>query len=433
MGIHALCLCGGVDVLRLDAAHRHVKEAETDPLLHAWAACHFYTNVLKENAPGRDKLLLLRKMTVAELHKRKIAVRVESSENLQLQELRQLLAKTDKKDEALLQQRRRELGEALLKAKKLYVIMDKDVGRDEPYLGTDGRMEVFCTEQTSGRFAEHINGRHMANVGVKPLEGEEISAFFRQQQTRALRFFRLDNGPEYAELELDAILPEMDGSLIFRDGAGLRMMLQREIQYLTRFNRIPQEHREKEYVNNLVSMAYTMRYNGYRHMGRGLLYVLCGEAGRQDDRTMYTPKAMARAKEMLEERKLPETALCEPGTTGTALHEGDLPMITAMRHGMDGRNQAYVMAFTDYRLADQMRSRVGGEKGSSGILAVVWDELMGQALQTDGVVIDAGGLSYEIPKSEFASLLKARESNGGFLFNINVTDNDDQPQDAPAD
>ena len=175
---------------------------------------------------------------------------------------------------------------------------------------------------------------------------------------------------------------------------------------------------------SLAEMELTMRYNAYREMYRGILYALVSEADNESDLDHYTVAAHERAKARLKDKKLSDAgytavSLIHKPHQGGTLYTSPLRLFYVNKPGQVGNiDNGMVCAFTSYEAAEHGKALFQSYHKPCTIVALTAQELMGQALQCAGVLIDMGGTEYQIPKQEFGLWKTYGELDAPIIVNL---------------
>lgn len=304
----------------------------------------------------------------------------------------------------------KELGERLLEAPKLWVLCCDFPGPMKPvYMGTDGRMEIFTDPHLVHGGQKALLERLNLKTAVRTLNGpEEIRGFFRECAHNGFQVFRLDNGgKDSCELWLKDFFPYREKELIDEKNCSLRYMFHRAKLYS--WLRSCQKDPNSNDSMAIAEMMLTMQLNGYRELGNALIYAL-GNA-MPEDRVYGT----AAAREKLGQW-LPDSG-CEAcvDLDGPAYQE-KLQLGFVNRPGEQGDiEKGSVCIFTDLAQAKAARELFLQSNMDFSVIVITFEELMAQAVQCAGIVVDMQALSFEIPKAEYGKLRELQQLGGAPL------------------
>ena len=168
--------------------------------------------------------------------------------------------------------------------------------------------------------------------------------------------------------------------------------------------------------HGLMEMMLTMRYNAYRSFGNGLCYVLA-TTPYQAGTTFYTEKALAKAKEMLVEENLPESALIADGDNSFAVYNSSVNLRVAQKPGQT-MEESLVCAFTGRREAEMVRTNFLQHGVDDSVLVITYDELYSHAMQCAGILIDMSTYGLELLKKDFQDVANWRVVPSGIIVNL---------------
>ena len=290
---------------------------------------------------------------------------------------------------------------------KIYVLMIPiRENKSIPYMGIDGRLELF-TDPHLGQAAAHtLADRTHLQIIVQELEDREaIHQFFRSCMHDGMIVFRLNNGSEARqEYRFGDLFSFREPTLIEEKNRSLRHFLFRSHLYEYCCSLQPEEAQEEKL--KLTEMALTMRYNAYREMYRGLLYALVDPADSSMDLDLYTVSALDRAKAMLEEKEIIEAgytavSLVHFPNQGGALYSSPLCLFFVNSPGQVGSiADGLVCAFTSYEAAEHGKALFASYQQPCSIVALTGSELLTQALLCAGVLVDLEETGFQISKKD---------------------------------
>ena len=302
------------------------------------------------------------------------------------------------KAEAELAQASKQLGELLLQQEQLWVLNCDFPGGKPAYLGMDGRLELF----TKQALAEAGQKALLEQVQVKTLPrllaGEEtIRAFFTNCAHNGLQVLRLDNGsPSACELWLRDFFTYRAADIIDEKNRELRHMFLRAKQY--QWQRGSLADLESPTARNLAQIMLTMKFNGFRCLGNGLVYALADPT--EEDRVYATEAALK-----LLEKWLPGSGYEQVTDLHAPSCQKNLHLCYVNKPGEQGKMETgMVCVFTDLPQAKAGQALFRHSGMDSSVVTMTWQELAGRAVQCAGIVVDMQTLSFEIAKEEFGTV-----------------------------
>ena len=307
------------------------------------------------------------------------------------------------------------LARQLMQAEELWLLTDDAIGHTHPLTDVQGRLFASPAEGAAMALTAFLRGQGMCDGSPARYTRQQLPELFQGLADGGHVYLKITyDGDNAVELPLSKLVSGLTGGSLTRRNAPLRMMLLREMTYLTRLQRLTDPALKQKYADSLASMGMTMRYNAWKFLGNTALWVMAGPA--PDDRvTRATQKAIA----CLEGEEIAQIA--EPDAPTFSLYSDRLGLQTVVRPGQAQR-EAYVMAFTSWREAKETLAQFRQAGVRAGLVAASWSEIAGQAQEVAGVMIDFGSLRYRLGKEQFAEVAKSAASQAGFLFNVRTGD-----------
>ncbi|MDO4519907.1 MAG: ribosomal protein L7/L12 [Eubacteriales bacterium] len=302
---------------------------------------------------------------------------------------------------------------ALKKQSQIYVLMDEDYKTEfeMPYIGLDGRIEVFTSLMWARLAVQEISKRKAGHVRIKKFL--DVNSFFEMIQYLGIHYFRINNGMAPVDIRTADLEIPFRKNLIDQHNAVERGLFIRWLQYGYRLKNMDDAEKGSGFEKMLIEYMETMRLNGYREIGNNMSYVLATMPEMGDMNTSwYTPNALKWARETALKNNLPDTVLMADGTNRLAEFTGPLDLQT-LRYSADaGLGDSWVCASTGYQEAKGMNA----EMQSFGvnnlvIVAVTFDELYMQACKCAGIELDSLIYGLKLTKDDFANILKWRDMN----------------------
>lgn len=306
----------------------------------------------------------------------------------------------------------KELGAYLISHAPLWVLLCRFPGGQPVYMGTDGRMEFF-TEQSLAEQAQNILLKQLnLETVIRRLDTpEQIRDFLSQCAHNAFQVLRLDNGSRNpCELWLKDFFPYREDNLIDEKNRSLRHMFHRAKLYSWMLAR--QKDQNSSHGRSFAAMMMTMRLNGYQELGNTLVYALGNPM--PEDRLYATQAALDKVNKWLPGSGYEESTIVE-----TPSYNVKLQFCFVNRPGQQGDiEKGMVCVFTDFAQAKAGQAMFRGTNMDSSIVAITCEELLSQAVQCAGIVVDMQTLGFEIPKAEYAKIDEVRKLDAHILVNL---------------
>ncbi len=406
---------GFMDAFKESYFAERIGSASEESLLKAFIAADFYAFHLKEEYNANLRKL---QMSIArEMLKRGFTVvetrEISEFEQLQIRCNEAVKANPDAEETKCLVC---ELGKKLLGLEKIYVAYDEDFNNQFPYIGTDGRIEVSTKPEIAKALLNYYHEQHLGHLSVREFSGDQILAAFNSYQQMGIGVLRLDNGSKPVDIWFRDILEPIPENLLERKNNGTKGEFLRELQYGYRINKMDLSEKGGKLEHGLMEMMLTMRYNAYRSFGNGLCYVLA-TTPYQAGTTFYTEKALAKAKEMLAEENLAESALIADGDNAFAVYNSVVNLRVAQKPGQT-IEESLVCAFTGRREAEMVRTNFLQHGVDDSVLVITYDELYSHAMQCAGILIDMPTYGLELLKKDFQDVANWRAVPGGIIVNL---------------
>lgn len=306
-----------------------------------------------------------------------------------------------------LQQAMKQLGEQLLQSDALYAAFDSDFNENYPFMGLDGRAELFTTEQRANNAKNHFAQAHQGNFIIRKIDKDKFSDFFNELCGMGINAFRLDNGYMPVDVWLNSFYKYPECGVIDSRNHNMKNMFIRHLQYVQRLQKLDKSQKGQPIERELTEAALTLQANAYRELGNGVVYVFVPhpyEAGT----TLYTPDALAKAEKAIEENKLSKDLLISDIDKKYDVYKGNLAMRVISLSNNSKQN--FVCAFTDMEAAEAARKDFAKHNCNDSIVAVTFDELKSQAEQCSGIVMDIPTYGLQIMKKDYKKILEYRKA-----------------------
>lgn len=403
-------------VTKVDKVRQEWAGMDNDTLLNGLKAlAHYAGNTKPESTPSINRYSL----ELAEFLRPRLtesdfdaAVIQETINKIEALQLRYVLTARKDKESPQLAEFTNEICMNLRMIDALYVAYDEDFNPRWPFMGADGRPEVFTTPELAEAARNHFAQVHEGRFRVVKIENEKLPEFWQSLSRLGIGLFRLNNGRNPVELKVEDVQRKKPGSVIDDANAGMRNMMLRNLQYGYRLRKMDPSQKGTPREQLLFQTMATMQANGFRELGLGITYVL-GPKGSGG--LCYTPRALEQAKKLLEKRGLDESHLAPAGVKWES-YEGPAKLRVVNKPNQPGMEHAQLCVFTDYAQAAEVRDRFAQFGNDDGILAISFEEMFAQAQQCAGIVVDMPTLALEIPKAEYPKILQFRASPGPIVI-----------------
>lgn len=321
--------------------------------------------------------------------------------------------------EAFLAPLLKDAAQRILELDQLYLAMDADFNCNFPFVDRSGSMEFFTDDARAQYVGNVFEERYGLRTIIRKYERKDFAELFAFLHLIGCSRLRVDNGFSPVEMHLKEFWDGADEKLPLVDDAncGLRHLFVRTQEYRCRLQKIRTEDRGTETERALQSLAMTMEGNGYQTMAGSLLYVFA-PGPRQEDVTFYTPKAMEKARKLLEEQALPEERLLALGAGAFRIYSGSLNLRVTNRPGETAVKDGFVCAFTESQAANAVWEAFARMGCDDNLLVITWEELMGQAVQCAGILLDMPTYSMQIHTSEFEKIMTYASIPGPIVVKI---------------
>lgn len=401
--------------LNMSAYEKAFSTATEEMLLKAFIATDFYVFTLKHE--GAVNLKRLEMMIAGEMLNRGFVASVSKSLT-PFEELKAKCYEAEKnapdadETKAIVI----ELGKKLLSFEKLYVLVDKDFNDTFPFIGIEGFIEVCSSIEIARNVVDYYHKQRLGHVSIREYVGAADALISFQKM--GINIIRLDNGVKPVEINLSDILEPVSNNVIELYNVWTKNKFLRELQYGYRLSKADSTQDEWVYKKVTTEMMLTMRFNAYREFGNGLCYVLNGASSYIEGKTFYTERAFEKAKELLDELNLPETALIADGDSEYAVYNGAVNIRVTRKPDEQDMETSLACSFTGREEAEITRKSFMEYGLNDGVLVITFDELYHHAMQCAGIIVDMPTYGLELKKEEFSEILKWRQAPEKILINI---------------
>lgn len=392
-----------------------IRQSDDQTLLRAFGAADFYCGMLKEEYSAR--LRKLREQIAREMKARGNTLIV--SRVLPVFEILQnecAEAVRINPDSEAARTLKRKLGEAITKQECIYVAYDGDFSDQFPFIGTDGRMEICSRQDIALRLQNYYSTEHLGHITMRKIERAEIPDTFRQYINSGISVFRLDNGVTPVDIWFHDFLPRENAALLDEQNRSMRALFLRQLQYGSRIRNMDAVLKKTPYERRIQELMLTVRYQAYRELSNGLVYVLAASAC-EPGVTCYTPKALERAKAMLTDPTRTDTLLIAPGHASYGVYDRALEL-RGIRNPGGETEGAWMLAFTCRHTAGQVQNALAARGVDTCVVIATFDELRAQLVADTGVLLDAPEYGLVLAKEEFQEIVKWRYFSGNILVDL---------------
>ena len=297
---------------------------------------------------------------------------------------------------------------------------------DPVYLGT-GRAEVFTSSSLASVRRDSLSHSLGIQTGIRRYgTPEDIRAFLTGCVHNGISTLRVNSGsPDVREVPLKEVLDCREEHLIDERNRPLRYQLLRAKQSAWTLSKQPDKQNLKS--RKIAETMLTARLNGYRALGNSLLYALvsdmpqdglCATRAALDQLAAWAPGSGFE-----DDPALQAPVITVPLRLGFVNHSGE--------EGDAGKGCLCV--YTDLAQARKGQSifREHGMDFAVGI--VTFEEMMSQAAQCAGILVDMGTIGLVIPKADYGQVEAVRKLDGPIVARIKDAEKPAAPPaEAPA-
>ena len=297
---------------------------------------------------------------------------------------------------------------------------------DPVYLGT-GRAEVFTSSTLASVRRDSLSESLGIQTGIRRYgTPEDIRAFLTCCVHNGISTLRVNRGsPDARDVPLAEVLDCREEHLIDERNRPLRCHLLRAKQAAWTLGK--QLDKQNLQSRKIAETMLTARLNGYRALGNSLLYVLVSDMPQDDlcatRAALDQLAAWAPGSGFEDDPALQAPVIGVPLRLGFVNHPGE--------EGDAGKGCLCV--YTDLAPARKGQSifREHGMDFAVGI--VTFEEMMSQAAQCAGILVDLGTISLEIPKADYGQVEAVRKLEGPIVARIKDAEKPAaSPAEAPA-
>ncbi|MGN0764381.1 MAG: hypothetical protein ACI4MK_13370 [Aristaeellaceae bacterium] len=298
---------------------------------------------------------------------------------------------------------------------------------DPVYLGT-GRAEVFTSSSLASVHRDSLSHSLGIQTGIRRYgTPEDIRAFLTGCVHNGISTLRVNRGsPDGREVPLAEVLDCREEHLIDERNRPLRNHLLRAKQAAwTLGKQLDQKNLQSRMI---AEVMLTARLNGYRALGNSLLYALvsdmptdglCATRAALDQLAAWAPGSGFE-----DDPALQAPVISVPLRLGFVNHPGE--------EGDAGKGCLCV--YTDLAQARKGQGIFREHGMDFAVGMVTYEEMMGQAAQCAGILVDMGTISLEIPKADYGQVEAVRKLDGPIVARIKDAETPAAPPaEAPAE
>lgn len=387
-----------------------VKRAHTESLEKAWIVLDFYCRMLKGDYTLNIGILYI--MISDELITRvsnPVAIAQSESYEDVLARCSKLISEDSDSDEIPALKKR--LFEKLLNLDSLYLIHDETFNNAFPYIGADGRLEMQTNADRAESLTRFLEKNGDSKVSVTEYKQEEYEKLFTKLLHHGLTVIRLDNGLTPVEIDISGLYDSGEKNLIEVCNRYARRMFISELQYGYRLKELLGDRRDSEDYRILSSAMLKARTDGYRALAGGLVYVF-NIGGAKPGTTLYTPKAMETAAEIMKVMGVVDSnTLIAPYDSTYEVFTGEIALRSIQRKDSTP-DKGFVCAFTDRENADKIHQRFTNAGASDAVLVMTLGELCRNCRDCAGFILDMSSYGLEVPCELFGSISECARTEG---------------------
>ncbi|MGN1020851.1 MAG: hypothetical protein ACI4O7_10860 [Aristaeellaceae bacterium] len=240
---------------------------------------------------------------------------------------------------------------------------------------------------------------------------EDIRAFLTGCVHSGISTLRVNSGsPDMQEIPLAQVLECREEHLVDDRNRFLRcqLLLAKESAWTLS----KQQDKKNLHARKIAEAMLTARLNGYRALGNALLYALVGDMPADDlcatRAALDQLAAWAPGSGFEDDPALQAPVISVPLTLGFVNHPGE--------EGDAGKGCLCV--YTDLAQARKGQG-IFREHGMDFAVAIVtYEEMMGQAAQCAGILVDIGAIGLEIPRADYGQVETVRKLKGPIVASI---------------
>ena len=297
---------------------------------------------------------------------------------------------------------------------------------DPVYLGT-ARAEVFTSSSLASVRRDSLSHSLGIQTGLRRYgTPDDIRAFLTGCVHNGITTLQVNSGsPDMWEVPLKEVLDCREEHLIDERNRPLRCHLLRAKQAAWTLGKQPDKQSLKS--RKIAETMLTARLNGYRALGNSLLYALvsdmpqdglCATRAALDQLAAWAPGSGFE-----DDPALQAPVITVPLRLGFVNHPGE--------EGDAGKGCLCV--YTDLAQARKGQGIFREHGMDFAVAMVTYEEMMGQAAQCAGILVDMGTISLEIPRADYGQVEAVRKLEGPIVARIKDAETPAAPPaEAPA-
>ena len=256
---------------------------------------------------------------------------------------------------------------------------------------------------------------------------EDIRAFLTGCVHNGISTLRVNSGsPDVRDVPLGEVLDCREEHLIDERNRPLRYQLLRAKQSAWTLSKQP----DKKSLNarKIAETMLTARLNGYRALGNSLLYTLVSDMPLDDlcatRAALDQLAAWAPGSGFENDPALQAPVITVPLRLGFVNHPGEV----------GDASKGCLCVYTDLAQARKGQAIFREHGMDFAVAMVTFEEMMGQAAQCAGILVDMGAISLEIPRADYGQVEAVRKLDGPIVARIKDAEKPAAPPaEAPAE
>lgn len=322
------------------------------------------------------------------------------------------LSKVDGDAEDLMMMKRELLGK-LFDLESIFVLCWEGINKSTPYVGTDGAVEIQTDRKRAKDLAVYIEKEQSVEVFVVEYKNEQFEKFFSDILHSGLFEIRLDRGKASVEIDIREYYTNEEENILEISNRYIRGMFIRQIQYGYRLYKFSDSEISSDEYKNVSSLMLKTENRLYRAFGGGLFYALIEGESKKDGTTLYTPRAMEKAKEIMAfMENSDDSILVAPGDSSYDILDTE-PVLKSIKKR--NAENGYVCAFSDRENAEKICARFNENGSDCQIVAVTPIELCSAGAVCSGIIMDMLSYGFEITSDEFEKIGEYVRSGGAIV------------------
>ena len=383
--------------------------AHMDSLGKAWIVLDFYCRMMKRDFA--ESIALLQDVITDEIIARGFlsdVITAEKEYEYHLDKCSELVLAGNESPNIWVA--KRELLEKLFALDCIFVIYCKAFGKAYPFVDTDGRVEITTNKKSAQALKERLSENGTVDVTIVEYKKEQYEKFFSEMLHNGIFVIRPDGEKSNVEIDIRDYYTNDEENILEVSNRYVRGMFIRKLQYKYRLENLPEDKVDSDEYSTLSSAMLSAGNRGLRAFAGGLFYALYDGKTNEGDTTLYTPRAMERAKElMVVLGETDESILIANNDRAYDVLETE-PTLKSIRK--KGAENGFVCAFSDKESAEIIRKRFCDGGAVCSVVVVTPGELCNCCAGSEGFVMDINSYGLEIPVSAFAKISEYVKASG---------------------